>query len=863
MTQPQPFPSELVKKVAALRAGAGRSASEDQERCANSLTLLQATLDSAADGLLVVDLNGKVVLHNSRFRSMWGVSPELAATEDDSRLLAHVAAQFDDPAAFVKRVQELYAQPEEESFDEIVSRDGRIFERYSKAQCVDGRCVGRVWSFRDVTERRRTEQRLREGEARYRHLLRHIPLSIWEVDYTEAWRWVEELRRSGVTDLREYVTARPEAAREFLALLRFVDVSDFSLAMFDAGSKEELIARLPELFKEETYRRIWGSLVAISEGRTQFTAEVPIVTLKGRNVDVSAHWAMPVRDGRIDLAHLIVAVDDITERRQAERQLSESEARYRHLFSHTPISIWEEDFTAVWRWMEELRREGVSSLREYIDARPEAPRNAMKLVRVVDVSDASLAMFEAPNKDALIRGLPALFTEEGYRRLGDMLVSLWEGRTQSSGEITALTLKGRRLDLLVHWAIPSLNGQPDLTRMVVAIDDISERVRLQDQLLKSQKLESIGTLAGGIAHDFNNLLAVVVGQASMQLRNRSLSTRVREALKDILHAAERGSALTQQLLAYARGGWQRPMPIDLNVVVESVMKILRRALPPQVEISLHLADDLAQVMADPSQVEQVVMNLCLNAAQASTAPGCVEVTTAADRLDEERARPWKLAPGDYVRLQVRDFGRGMEAAVMERIFEPFFTTRPEGRGMGLAVTLGVIKSHKGHIEVTSAPGRGTTMTVWLPAAPVPKDVPPGPAQRSRAAQLPRGSETLLVIDDDAAVRRTLETMLASLGYCVTSRGEPEEALALLESNAEDFHLVLLDANLPRFSQEEMFDRVRALCPRASVLLTSGFALQEQCAPLIARGAAGFVQKPLSMAVLATCVRTALDGGQKG
>lgn len=844
------------------RVAAGSSPAAHPDREVYERSLLQATLESTADGLLVVDQHRQVVLHNSQFRKMWAVPEDLARSTDDALLLAHVASYFDDPGEFIRRAEAIYAQPESEVFDELITRDGRVIESYSKPQWIAGRSVGRVWSIRDVTQRRQAEARLREGEARYHHLFAHVPISIWEVDHSATWRWVEGLMAEGVTDIGAYLRDRPELLRSALKLPRVLNVSDSTVAMFEANSKEELISNLSAIFTEQTYQALAASLVSIGAGQAQNSTDLLLVTLKGRPIVVRAHWSVPVREGRMDLSGLVVTFDDVTERREAAEKLQESERRYRHLFSHVPISIWEMDFTKVGEWLAELRHEGVTDMREYLAARPEASRLALGMIKVLDVNEPTLAMMETTDKAALMADPSILCTEESYRAFGNMLASMQFGNTHGTREMSVVTLKGRRLDLLVHWAMPVVGGRPDPSHVVVAGDDISERVRLQDELLKSQKLESIGTLAGGIAHDFNNLLAVVVGQASMQLRDRTLPPRLRETLKDMLHAAERGSAMTQQLLTYARGGWQRPVAVELNPVVESVMQILRRALPPQMEFTLALAEGLTPVLADPSQLEQVVMNLCLNAVQATTPPGRVEVSTEAARLDEKQARQWDVFPGEYAQLRVRDYGKGMDAAVQERIFEPFFTTRTEGRGMGLSATLGIVQSHRGHIQVESVPGKGTTMTVWLPAAPLAKGAAAGPTPRSRTSPLPRGSETLLVIDDDAAVRRTLDAMLASLGYCVVSRGEPEEALALLASNAEDFNLVVLDANLPRISLAEMYEQVRKLAPQVPVLLASGFDLQEQCAPLVAQGAAGFVQKPFSMATLAMQVRAVLDGGGK-
>lgn len=690
----------MAAELAALRARIRELERADREQYERSLSLLHATLESTADGLLVVDAAGNIVLFNQKFLDMWEIPPALASTGDDEKLLAFVTMQLKDPDEFLRRVRDLYGRPEVESFDVLHFADGRIFERYSQPQRVGGVSVGRVWSFRDVTKQRRAEGRLRE-----------------------------------------------------------------------------------------------------------------------------------------------------------------SETRYRNLFSLAPVSIWEEDFSEVWSWLGKLQEEGVSDLAGYLDAHPEALRNAVKLVRVLDVNEATVVMFEASSREELIERFRETFTEETYKRLREEMIALWDGRGRATGQVSGVTLKGRRVDYLLHWVAPMRGDGPDLSQVIIALDDITERTRLERELLRGQKLESIGTLAGGIAHDFNNLLSVIVGQASIQLRDKSLPARMREALKDMLHAAERGSALTQQLLAFARGGLQKPAPTDLNSIVDSVMQILRRTAPPQVEFMMELAGDLPKVLVDPTQIEQVVMNLCLNGVQASSAPGRIEVTTDQAELDERRATDWGLSAGLYVRLVVRDFGRGMDEATKERIFEPFFTTKPTGRGMGLSVTLGVVQSHHGHIEVDSVPGAGTTMTVWLPAIASPKQAAGRQAQRPRPRTTPppRGSETVLVVDDDPAVGRTVETILSSLGYCVVLRAEPENALSFLETNAEDVDLVLLDANLPRYPTEEIFERVRRLCPHAPVLLASGFDLREQCEKLTGGETGGFVQKPFTLMALATAVRGALDG----
>ncbi|HOW69160.1 MAG TPA: PAS domain S-box protein [Phycisphaerae bacterium] len=389
-----------------------------------------------------------------------------------------------------------------------------------------------------------------------------------------------------------------------------------------------------------------------------------------------------------------------------------------------------------------------------------------------------------------------------------------------------------------------------------------ERARLENQLYQIQKLEAIGQLAGGVAHDFNNLLAVILGNASIVQRDSSLPPKVREAMLDIVEAAERGSSLTHQLLAYARGGLQKPVATDLNRLIRSMVPMLERAAPSGIEFRLDLAGDLPTVVADPPRIEQIVMNLCLNALQASQPPARIGIVTRVVDLDEGQAGERGLATGQYVLLQVIDQGCGIALELRERIFEPFFTTREMGRGMGLSVAHGMVQSHRGHIAVESELGRGSTFSVWLPASNEPEMALQPSTDLPRRERPPRGSETILIVDDEAPVARTIEQMASSLGYCAVSHGDADSALAFLEHNAEDIDLVLCDVNMPERNGWEIAAFVGERCPHVAVVLTSG---DEGIAETEARlGVAGFLHKPFTLMSLAKVIRAILDSkGPKG
>jgi len=471
---------------------------------------------------------------------------------------------------------------------------------------------------------------------------------------------------------------------------------------------------------------------------------------------------------------------------------------------------------------------------------------------------------EVVGKDYLATFVPP----EEHESLGQVFHRLTTTNEPTFNENHVLARDGRQI--LVEWhgrQVYKPDGQLDYF-FGVGIDITQrrkaeqERARLEAQLYQAQKLEAVGQLAGGIAHDFNNLLVVIMGNASMVKRDASLPPKVREAVGDIMSAAERGSALTQQLLAYARGGLQQPTATDLNRLIRSVVPMLERTAPARIKFDFQLADDLPTVVADPPRIEQVLVNLCLNAIQATTPPGTVTVATSAVTLDPAAAAELQINQGRYLRLDVTDQGCGIEPEIQDKIFEPFFSTKEMGRGLGLSVTHGIVQSHRGQIRVRSQPGRGTTVSVWLPASDQPEAAVMAPDLKFAPPRPPRGSETILVIDDEPVVACALEKLLSSLGYCVVCHTDADQALAFLGTNAEDLHLVLCDLTMPKHSGRDIANIIARKYPHIAVLLISGYDAETVSSQL--RGTrAGFVAKPFSLMALAQAVRDALDRAQSG
>jgi signal transduction histidine kinase/ActR/RegA family two-component response regulator len=380
--------------------------------------------------------------------------------------------------------------------------------------------------------------------------------------------------------------------------------------------------------------------------------------------------------------------------------------------------------------------------------------------------------------------------------------------------------------------------------------------RMQEELLQSQKMEAVGTLAGGIAHDFNNMLQGVLGYASLLKMKVPETDPIFKPLEVIERSAEKAAELTKQLLGFARKGKYVLEPLNLNRVVDDVFKIITRTFDRAIEIRTALQNDIWTVEGDKAQIEHVVLNLCLNARDAMPAGGTLSITTS-NRDIKEEVPPYAFEKaGRYVVLEITDTGIGMDEEVKKHIFEPFFTTKEKGKGtgMGLAMAYGVVKNHDGFITVESELGRGSTFTLHFPA--VEREVK-GDAVREES--LPHGKGTILVVDDEDFIRTFAREMLLKLGYSVLEASDGLDALTIYTGNKEKINMVILDLIMPKMGGEATFRKLKSIDPGVKVLISSGFGISEKTQEMMKDPSiVGFIQKPYNITEIAGVIKKALS-----
>lgn len=655
---------------------------------------------------------------------------------------------------------------------------------------------------RDISDRKQAEEQQRQLVAeieahrqRINNIVANVPGVVFE-------HWVGTNLDDKMTDfVSEHVrTMLGYAPEQWLA------APDFWLSIIHPDDREQIARSSAEDF------------AASRPSRREFRW----ITSDGRALWVESTSTVVNNEAGEPVGLRGVAID-VSDRKRAELELAESEERYRDLFENARDIIYIHDLQGNY----------------------------------LSVNGAGEAITGYNRSESLRLNITDTVAPEYLEKAQEMVRRKIAGEELTAYDVEVVAKDGHRVALEVNTRLIRANGQPVAIQGIAR--DITERKQLEDQLRQSQKMEAIGQLAGGIAHDFNNLLTVISGYSDLTLRRLSQVDPLRQMQEEISKAADRASGLTRQLLAFSRKQVLQPKVLDLNVVVADLEKMLQRLIGEDVALRTKLEAGLGHVLADPGQIEQVLMNLAVNARDAMPSGGKLTIETSNVDLHAEYATGDVSIPaGEYIVLSVTDNGCGMDASTRKHIFEPFFTTKPlgEGTGLGLSTAFGIVKQSSGHIELKTEPDAGSTFRIYLPRLE-------NGAQEFRAleAEVPKdpGSEIILLIEDDGMVRGLAVAALEMEGYVVIAADGGPAAIAACERHQGPIHLLVTDMVMPEMNGREAADRVAQMRPGIKVLFMSGYSDNKAFRHDISADEVNFIQKPFSPIALCNKVREILDG----
>ena len=670
---------------------------------------------------------------------------------------------------------------------EINFPDGKILStRCYPVHDKDQNIVGVAEIAEDITERKRAEQALGRSEEEYRLLFETMVsgFSLLEMIYDE---------NGQPLDCR-YVAVNP-SHRKHSGLNPSEIIGKTAKEVFNL--KDEWI---------ELYGRVdkIGEPVMIEDYAEGL----------GRWFRIVAYRPKP--------GFVAVTFDNITDWKEAQEALRDSERRYRGLVENAVMGIYQ--VTEEGQFL--MVNQRMAEMFDYISSKDfmESVDNISKLYKYPEERPGILKEI---NAKGFIRGKEIAFKKKNgqdiWARINTLVTTNREGQTVYEG----------------------------------VMEDITAWKKLEEQLRQAQKMEAIGTLAGGIAHDFNNILQVIIINTEMALVELSGGTFNPHRLKEVLKSSNRAADLVKQILTFSRQGERKPLPLSLYIIVKEALKMLRSSLPTTIEIRQDIEAKKDMVLADPTQIHQVMMNLGTNAAHAMRQNGGVlEVSLRDEYIDSQAVTQYHdLSPGDHVRLTVRDTGPGMAADVIERIFDPFFTTKApgEGTGLGLSVVHGIIKNMGGDIRVDSVPEKGTTFVVLFPMAK--GEVAP---KREVVAPIPKGNERILFVDDEKTTVDAIQSILENLGYTVTAKTSSIEALETFRMQPDKFDLVITDMTMPNMTGVDLTIELMKIRPDIPIILITGFSELIDADRAKAMGIKAFVMKPIIMRKMAEVVRKVLD-----
>lgn len=647
-----------------------------------------------------------------------------------------------------------------------------------------------------LAELRQTQEALKQSEAHYRSLFDGVPVGI-------------------------YRTA-PDGA--------IIDANPTLAHMLGYRDRRELIEEnASEFYVHFKDREHWMKRIETEGGYDH--AEIQM-RHRGGNIIWVEDQSRAVHDTEGRVMYYEGSLKDITERKKAEEDLVENKEKYRQLYTEAKRA-------------EEVYRSLLNSSADAIVIYDLEGKTQY-------VSPAFTNLFGWKLEE--VRNIRIPFVPESEKEASDAVIRelIEQGKPCQGYETKRFTKNGRILEVSISASrYDDHTGSP--AGILVIIRDISKRKQLEAQLTMAQKMEAIATLAGGIAHDHNNMMMGILGSVSLMLNTMDSSHPHYDHVKRIENLIHSSSKLTSQLLGYARQGKYEIKPLDLNELVRESAETFGRTRK-EIEIHLELSRELRALEADKSQIEQILMNLFINAADAMPKGGTLSITSANLTHLEIRGKPYQPKPGNYLELRLQDTGVGMDEKTMERIFEPFFTTKEMGRGtgLGLASVYGIVKSHRGYIDVESAEGQGTTFTIYLPATE--KQV-----KKSKESVDPirKGKGTILLVDDEETVLYVGAKMLEHLGFQILKAQKGEEAVSLYSEKKRSIDLVVLDMIMPGMGGGQLYDILKEIDPDVKVILSSGYSLDGQAGEIMDRGCNGFIQKPFDLVQLSKKIHEVL------
>ena len=664
-------------------------------------------------------------------------------------------------------------------------------------------------------ERFHVQNALSASENRYRHIFEVVPVAIWEESLADMRECLDHLVAQGVTDFRTYLAEHPDDLTRLLGLIRVIDVNTACLRMFGASSRTELQDALYRLFLPESFTVFRDGLIAYIEGRAWYRAETVLQTLHGEHRYVIVSMEFPAHAG----VNALVSMVDITEIRQGEAerrmQMAALEA------AANGILITDHDGVITWVNPAFTTLTGFSS-DEAVGQNP----------RIVSSGRHSKVFYK----------LMWDTIQDGQVWHGELINHRKDG-SEYTEEMTITPVRA--------------NGNK-ITHFIAIKQDISERRSLEDQFRQAQKMEGLGRLASGVAHDFNNMLTIINGYTELVRLMVENDEVLVGYIDEILQAGRRASSLTTQLLAFSRKQVIQPMLMNLNEMVEDSTKMLRRLIGEDVELITTLQPDLNVIMADEGQINQVLMNLTVNARDAMPKGGELLIETADMTVDAVSAhRHIDAEPGEYVTLSVQDAGIGMDETTRSQIFDPFFTTKNmgEGTGLGLSTVYGIVRQANGFITVDSTVGEGSTFTVYWPIV---KDNKLVEQEQDKQKKIPSGSETILLVEDDEGVRLMATRILSSHGYTVIDAAGGPEALQITNRYQDSIHLLLTDVIMPKMNGRDLADHLASRYPTMRILYMSGYTGNVLVNHEVVEAGLAFIQKPFTAQTLLHKVRDVLD-----